>query len=112
MQFMDSVMGMHGQMLKYTGIALQSVGLPSKAEQYSETYINCCKTEDCSAQIPRTVLDVLQYLSVVMNTCLYATHSRLLAANNSVLQPLLNMTLHWLVMVGKLILPVPINCCL
>jgi len=35
------VMGMHGQMLKYTVIALPSVGLSSKVEQYSVTYVNC-----------------------------------------------------------------------
>jgi len=40
-QFIDCVMGMRGQMLKYTGNALPSVGLSSKAEQYSVTYINC-----------------------------------------------------------------------
>jgi hypothetical protein len=66
-------MGMHGQLLKNGGIASPSV--PSKTEQYSVTYMSCCKTEDHSTQIPRSVLSLLQYLFVVMNTLLYAPHS-------------------------------------
>ena len=40
-KFMHCVMEMHGQVLRYNGIALLSVGFSSKAEQYSVTYINC-----------------------------------------------------------------------
>lgn len=102
-------MGMHGQMLRYNGIALLSVGLSSKAEQYSVTYTNCQRIVLHEYHGPFAVS-----LCGHGHIIICHTHT-LLAANDSVLQPLMHAAecdSHWLVMVGKLILPLPLNRCL